>query len=79
MLAAKCDEDGRPEPALAIVSAGGQRLAFFNEEEVAELVRVLPQLQAHVDLWERKAAQNRTARLAAEEQLRLSQEGSNVI
>ncbi|KAF4741897.1 hypothetical protein FOZ62_009223, partial [Perkinsus olseni] len=40
VFAGKSDEDGSLEPTLAIVSRGGRRLVFFNEEELAELERL---------------------------------------
>jgi hypothetical protein len=55
----KSDRDGSQQPVLCIASRGNERLAFFDEEEVAELNRVLERLDEHMSLWEKKAEMNK--------------------
>jgi hypothetical protein len=55
----KCDRDGSEQPTLCISSRGNERLAFFDEEELDELIRISPRLQEYVELWERKASVNK--------------------
>lgn len=71
VFAGKSDEDGSLEPTLAIVSRGGRRLVFFNEEELAELERLVsglilpcdrliqgPRYLSYLKLWQQKARRN---------------------
>ncbi|KAF4694370.1 NEDD8-activating protein uba3 [Perkinsus olseni] len=58
VFAGKSDEDGSLEPTLAIVSRGGRRLVFFNEEELAELERLGPRYLSYLKLWQQKARRN---------------------
>lgn len=51
----KSDRDGSEQPVLCISTVGGKRLAFFDEEEVDELLRVSARLQDYMILWEKKA------------------------
>lgn len=55
----KSDRDGSQQPVLCIASRGNERLAFFDEEEVAELNRVIERLDEHMSLWEKKAEMNK--------------------
>ena len=55
----KGDRDGSEQPVLCIASKGDERLAFFDGEEVDELVRVSDRLEEYIALWERKAEMNR--------------------
>lgn len=55
----KSDRDGSQQPVLCIASRGNERLAFFDEEEVAELNRVTDRLDEYMSLWEKKAEMNK--------------------
>ena len=55
----KNDRDGSNQPVLCIASCGNERLAFFDEEEVAELIRVTDRLDEYMSLWEKKAELNK--------------------
>jgi hypothetical protein len=55
----KCDRDGSEKPVLCIASRGNERLAFFDEEEVDELIRVSERLYEYTSLWQKKADMNR--------------------
>jgi hypothetical protein len=56
---AKSDRDGSVQPVLCICSRGNERLAFFDEEEVDELIRVTDRLEEYMKLWQLKAQRNR--------------------
>lgn len=55
----KNDRDGNHSPVLCIATRGDERLAFFDEEEVAELERIIERVEDYMSLWERKASRNR--------------------
>lgn len=55
----KSDRDGSEQPVLCIASRGNERLAFFDEEEVDELIRVSDQLDEYMELWQKKAIRNK--------------------
>ena len=55
----KSDRDGSLQPVLCVASRGNERLAFFDEEEVDELLRVADRVDEYVKLWEMKASANR--------------------
>ena len=55
----KCDRDGTEKPVLCISSIGNERLAFFDAEEVAELSRISYRLLEYMELWEKKALDNK--------------------
>jgi hypothetical protein len=55
----KSDRDGSEQPTLCIASARNERLVFFDEEEVAELVRITPRIQEYMNLWIQKAEMNK--------------------
>merc|ERR1719213_661527 len=85
VFAGKREEDGQPEACLAILARGGDaagaptRLATFNAEELAELARILPRLQAYTELWGVTAERNRAKRRDVEEMQRLTDEGASGI
>ncbi len=55
----KCDRDGSEQPVLCFATKGNKRLAFFDEEEVDELIRVSGRLEEYMELWEVKAQKAR--------------------
>ena len=55
----KCDRDGSEKPVLCVASRGNERLAFFDAEEVDELIRVTDRLDEYLGVWEKKAEMNR--------------------
>ncbi len=56
----KSDRDGSLQPTLCIATVrGNHRLAFFDEEELDELIRVSDRVQEYVSLWEKKAEMNK--------------------
>ena len=64
---AKSDRDGSEQPTMCITSRQGERLAYFDEEEVDELIRIRPLLTEYLSLWEKKALSNK---IQADEQTR---------
>ena len=73
---AKSDRDGSEQPTLCITTRGNERLAHFDQEEVAELKRIGPRLRELVHLYKGKAQVNRNAsdekerrRLAAQDSI----------
>jgi len=72
----KCDRDGSERPVLCIASRGNERLAFFDEEELDELIRISDRLEGYMKLWEVKADKNkeiadrrRQSEIAAEDRI----------
>ena len=57
----RCDRDGSFKPVLCFSSRGNERLAFFDAEEVDELVRVTSRLDEYMSLWNKKAEMNKIA------------------
>ena len=55
----KSDRDGSEQPVLCFSTKGDKRLAFFDEEEVDELIRVSSRIEEYMSLWEKKAIQLR--------------------
>ena len=55
----RCDRDGSFQPVLCVSSRGNERLAFFDAEEVDELIRVSERLDEYMSLWEKKAEMNK--------------------
>ena len=55
MFNGKSDRDGSDQPVLCISSRGNKRLAFFDEEEVEELIRVSDRISDYMKLWKQKA------------------------
>ena len=74
----KSDRDGSEQPVLCIATVGGKRLAFFDEEEVGELVRVSSRLQDYMRLWEKKASARRDQVLETERRMIASQDSIGV-
>jgi hypothetical protein len=72
----KSDRDGSEQPVLCFATNGDKRLAFFDEEEVDELIRVSDRLADYMTLWEDKAkklrdteAETQRRKIAADESI----------
>jgi hypothetical protein len=72
----KSDRDGSEQPVLSFTTKGDKRLAFFDEEEVDELIRVSDGLADYMTLWEDKAeklrdteAETQRRKIAADESI----------
>eukprot|EP00930_Biecheleria_cincta_P010811 TRINITY_DN113140_c0_g1_i1.p1 TRINITY_DN113140_c0_g1~~TRINITY_DN113140_c0_g1_i1.p1 ORF type:complete len:178 (-),score=31.57 TRINITY_DN113140_c0_g1_i1:72-605(-) len=55
VVAAKSDVDGYLEAQVAFMTAGGHRLFYLNDEELAELEKLAPRISEYFELWEEKA------------------------
>nr|BAN65170.1 hypothetical protein [Babesia bovis] len=50
----KRDADGKLEPVVCFIDRNGDRLTWFNTEEVHQLERLTPRLLEYMQLWEAK-------------------------
>jgi hypothetical protein len=72
----RSDRDGSFQPVLCVASRGNERLAFFDSEEVDELIRVCDRLDNYMTVWAKKAEMNKIVadeedrrRIAAEDSI----------
>lgn len=50
----KRDADGKLEPVVCFIDRNGDRLTWFNSEELHQLEQLAPRLMTYFDLWEQK-------------------------
>ncbi|KAK2196817.1 hypothetical protein BdWA1_002066 [Babesia duncani] len=50
----KRDADGKYEPVLCFIDRNGDKLIWFNAEEIQQFEKLIPRLFNYIQLWEMK-------------------------